>query len=117
MPTKNIKTCEVCESEFDVNSPEKKRAGGKITHCPDCADETAVKYLGLTSGDGKGVGVSILAFESDEARKQYSEYWYRNSGMDRGKSCQLALTRPTKPATPFRTVGSQGLGMNHKGKA
>lgn len=114
---KNMRSCAECGVEFDTNSPEKKRAGGKIIHCPDCSDEQAVKYLGVTAGDGKGVGVAILAFESPEARAQYSEFWYRNSGMDCGKSCQLKAHRPTTPSIKFRKVGEQGLGMNHKGKS
>ena len=44
-----IRTCVHCEGEFDDASPAKQRAGGKITECPDCSEETETKYLGLQS--------------------------------------------------------------------
>ena len=45
-----------------------------IFHCSDCSEETSVKYLGLQSGDGKGVGVTILSFESEEDRKNIQNF-------------------------------------------
>jgi len=44
--------CAICEESFDLRSPEKKRAGGKRNHCPDCAEETAVPYLAVNGADG-----------------------------------------------------------------
>jgi len=109
--------CKECGDQFNEFSVEKKRAGGKIFHCPDCSEESTVKYLGLQSGDGKGVGVTILSFETDEDRNSYSEFWKNNSGMNKSKSCQLGNHLKSTPKTKFKQVYENGLGMNHKGKA
>ena len=73
-----IRTCVHCEGEFDDASPAKQRAGGKITECPDCSEETETKYLGLQSADGKAMGVTILKFESEEDKAAYHEAWLAN---------------------------------------
>jgi hypothetical protein len=70
-----IKECRHCEIEFEVNSPHKKRVGGKINECADCVEEleteTVVKYLGVVGeSDGSTCDINILAFTSDEARAQ-----------------------------------------------
>lgn len=109
--------CRECGTEFNEFSKEKKAAGGLIVHCPDCSEETSVKYLGLQSGDGKGVGVTILSFDSDEDRNKYSEFWKNNCGMNKAKSCQLGHHLSTTPGTKFKKVYENGLGMNHKGRA
>ena len=50
----SMKECKHCGITFDLNSTAKKQAGGRINECPDCVEElgteTAVKYLGLSSG-------------------------------------------------------------------
>ena len=73
-----MRECVHCEIMFDPNSSAKKRAGGKINECADCVEElgteTAVKYLGLGSGDGKAAAISIVAFESNEDRAAISRY-------------------------------------------
>jgi len=55
-----------------LNSPAKKRAGGKINECADCVEElkleTAVRYLGLQSGDGSAGTLNIVACKSNEER-------------------------------------------------
>lgn len=65
----------------------------------------------------KGVGVTILSFESEEDRKKYSEFWKNNSGMNKAKNCQLGNHLSTMPKTTFKKVYENGIGMNHKGKA
>jgi len=70
-----IKECVHCEIEFEVDSPHKRRVGGKINECADCVEsletETAVKYLGVAEeSDGSTCDIRILAFTSDEARTQ-----------------------------------------------
>ena len=71
--------CVHCDYEFDPKSTLKKMAGGKINECSDCVHElgteTAVKYLGCASADGKMGGISILAFKSNEARETYRTAW------------------------------------------
>jgi hypothetical protein len=109
--------CTECDSEFDTNSPEKKRAGGKIFHCADCSEENAVKYLGLQSGDGKAAGLTILSFEDEQDREKYSSFWKNNSGMNKSKSCQLGNHLSTTPGVKFKKIHEAGHGMNHKGKA
>lgn len=106
--------CVVCGCQFDTNSHAKKMAGGKINHCPDCASEPTVKYLGLSAGDGKQAGITVLKFESHNDREEYRQMWWVNSGMMVGKSCQLGLQKRT-PNVKFQTV-TQSSATNHKGK-
>lgn len=108
--------CVLCEEVFDPNSKEKKRAGGKINHCPDCSEETTAKALGFASGDGKMASISILQFDSPEAARQYQEYWAKASGLRQGKVCSMHKPGLTAPAVSFKTI-SQSLLSNHKGKA
>ena len=110
-----IRDCVTCGGTFDTHSPAKLRAGGRINTCPDCSDEPAVKYLGLSAGDGKQAGVTILKFDSKEDREEYRQMWWVNSGMMVGKSCQLGYQKRT-PNIRFRTV-TQATATNHKGKA
>ena len=67
-----LRECVHCEIEFDLNSPAKKRVGGKINECPDCVEEleseTAVRYLGLQPGDGSAGTLNIVACKSNEER-------------------------------------------------
>ena len=106
--------CAACGIGFDPNSHAKKRVGGKINTCPDCSDEPAVKYLGLTAGDGKQAGITVLKFESKEDREEYRQAWWVNSGMMVGKSCQLGIQKRT-PSVKFQTV-TQSTATNHKGR-
>ena len=111
-----IRECAVCDVKFESNSPAKLRAGGLVNTCPDCSSEPTTRYLGLTSGDGKAASVTILAFDSREDREAYRKMWRNNSGMHKGKSCQLGSHLSTTPNVKFRTV-TQSLATNHKGKA
>lgn len=43
--------CVACEEIFDLNSPEKRRAGGLRNHCPDCAEETTIPYLAVKAAN------------------------------------------------------------------
>jgi hypothetical protein len=106
--------CKLCGVEFDINSPSKKRAGGLSIHCPDCSNESCVRYLGVSSGDGKVPTIGILKFDKQDDRDAYRDAWWVNSGMMVGKSCQLGRNVPT-PGVRFKTVLTTGP-MNHKGK-
>jgi len=107
--------CVVCGYVFNPMSPAKRLAGGKINHCPDCSDESTVKYLGLSAGDGKQAGITVLKFESASDREEYRQMWWVNSGMMVGKSCQLGFQKRT-PNVKFKTV-TQSTSTNHKGRA
>ena len=109
------KICVHCEEEFDLLSPEKKRAGGKANECINCSEETTVKYLGTQSSDGKMAQANILKFSSQEDRKQYLDYWQNVSGLYKGKSCQLSKTAKTTPNVKFQTIVA-AKEVNHKGK-
>jgi hypothetical protein len=111
-----IRECIECEGRFDDRSPAKVRAGGKINTCPDCSLEPAVKYLGLANGDGKQASVTVLSFTTQEDRSKYAAFWRNNSGVHRGKSCQLGSHLSTDPGVNFRTV-TQSTATNHKGRA
>ena len=110
-----IRDCVHCEFPFDTNSPAKKRAGGRINECVDCTGEDVPRYLGVASGDGKMASITILSFGNINEREQYKSFWANNSGLHRGKSCQLGSHTSTDPGIKFRTV-TQTAAMNHKGK-
>ena len=114
MSRANTKECVVCGGEFDPRSPAKRRAGGLLTTCPECSIENSTKYLGLSAGDGKQAGITILKFESGEDREAYRQMWWVNSGMMVGKSCQLGIQKST-PGVRFKTV-IQSTATNHKGR-
>lgn len=111
-----MRVCKECGEEFSLTSPEKQRSGGLIIHCPDCSEETEVKYLGFRSGDGKSAGLTVLKFSSEEDKSEYADMWRVNSGMLVGKQCQLKYQKRT-PNVSFEKIHESGLGMNHKGKA
>jgi len=115
MNSKTTRECIDCGIIFDLRSPEKRRAGGLATTCPDCSEEVSPKYLGLTSGDGKQASITVLKFQSERDRESYREMWYVNSGMRVGKSCQIGVRKPD-PGVRFQTV-SQTTATNHKGRA
>ena len=117
-----MRDCIHCGITFDERSQIKMKIGGKINECPDCVEElgteTAVPYAGVAAGDGKGVGVTVLAFESDKDRAAYVRAWRSNSGQHRGKACQLGNSNVYMGGLKFRKIGESGsIGTNHKGKA
>lgn len=111
-----MRECSECGADFDPNHPEKKRAGGLATHCVGCSEETQVKYLGLQSADGKMAGITILAFDSADDREKYRAMWRNNSGINKGKQCQLGKHLSTVPNVKFRKLHEAGLESNHKGR-
>lgn len=111
-----VRNCKVCEIQFDDRSPEKRRAGGLITHCPECSEETEVRVLGIACSAGKMSGVEILRFESKSDRAAYQEFYAANSGLHKGKSCQLSRGLKTTPKIKFKTLHSNHPNANHKGK-
>jgi len=116
-----MRVCVHCEEEFDPCSKRKSRAGGRINECPDCvlglgiSDDTP-KYLGVSAGDGKMSGLTILKFETNNDREAYSKMWRNNSGQNKGKSCQLGRHLSSTSGIKFKTV-QKTESVNHKGKA
>ena len=115
-----IKTCKHCNVDFDTRSSAKRAAGGRINECPSCVEElgteTMVKYLGLSSGDGKAAAISIVAFESDEDRSAYASAWKANTGHNGGYGGHLSSSNPSIGGRPMRHVGYNAGNSNHKGK-
>lgn len=111
-----MRICVVCQDEFDLHSKAKVKIGGKANECPDCAEETTVKYAGLQAADGKQSQATILRFSSEQDKNKYIEFWKVTSGMYKGKSCQLSKTAPTTPNISFKTI-TAFTPTNHKGKA
>ncbi len=111
-----IKICQECEAEFNPFSLEKKKAGGLITFCPNCSEETTVKYAGVQSADGKGAQASILKFQSEKDRSRYIAFWQNNSGLFKNKGCQISRGLSTDPGIKFETIVGF-VPTNHKGKA
>lgn len=107
--------CKICNTDFNPNSPEKRAAGGKIYHCADCAEESAVKYIGLGDGCGKQTSIQILSFETQADQEQYLNYWHAASGMHNGKASHMAYL-PSPIKQKFRKVSECGGNHNHKGK-
>ena len=112
---KKIITCSICDKDFDPNSKAKRSVGGLINHCPDCSEENEVKHLGLASADGKFAQITILSFESNSDREKYKSFYTNNSGMNKGKSCQLGKHLSSTPNVKFKTVQAFKP-TNHKGK-
>lgn len=111
-----IRNCVVCDAEYDDRAPEKRRAGGLITTCPECSEETEVRVLGISCSAGKMAGVEILKFDSPEDRKKYSEFYKANSGYHKGKSCQLSRGLKSTPKIKFKKIYESHPNLNHKGK-
>lgn len=109
-----IVECKLCGVEFDSTSPAKRMSGGLFVHCSDCSNESCVRYLGVSSGDGKVPTIGILKFDKQGDRDAYRDAWWVNSGMMVGKSCQLGRNVST-PGVRFKTILTTGP-MNHKGK-
>lgn len=110
-----MRECSECGMDFNPASPEKRRAGGLVTHCPDCSEETHPRALGFASGDGKQSALSILQFDSVDAAEEYKEYFARASGLRTGKNCYMHRPGLTHPNVQFKIVSTAGP-MNHKGK-
>lgn len=110
------KTCIECDALFDPQSREKRRAGGLSTHCPDCSDETSVRYLGISAGEGKQASVQVLKFASEGDREAYKKFWKATSGLNTGKQCQMQF-RAKEPGIHFETKATFVGNVNHKGKA
>lgn len=108
--------CSECEAQFDIHSKAKRLAGGLSTHCPDCSDEDTPRYAGVAAGEGKMSSVQILKFANKSDREQYLEYWKVNSGLYKGKSCQLSRGLKTTPDIKFETRATFLMNPNHKGK-
>lgn len=107
--------CIHCNDEFDLHSQLKRKAGGKINECPDCSQEHTIKYAGVQASDGKQAQASILKFESRQDREAYLAFWRNNSGINKGKSCQLGNHLSTTPNIKFSTI-TDFIPTNHKGK-
>lgn len=109
--------CSECDVQFDAHSREKRKVGGIATHCVDCSEETVVKYAGVAAGEGKAANVSILKFNSERDRSNYLSFWQANSGLHKGKACQLSRGLKSTPAIKFETKAEFVSNRNHKGKA
>lgn len=112
----SLKICISCEEEFDLSSPAKIKAGGKSTHCSECSVEIVVKYAGVQAADGKQAQATILKFDNEQDKNKYISFWQNNSGLYRGKSCQLGTHLSTTPKVTFTTVTGFSP-TNHKGKS
>jgi len=115
-----LKECKWCEAEFDTDSRRKQLAGGYVNECPDCVeerggDDSPPRYLGVTAGDGKMAGVTILKFETEADREAYAKAHRNNSGQNKGKECQLGGHLTSMSGIKFSTV-QKTEAVNHKGK-
>ena len=108
--------CVECDDEFDPTTPAKRRVGGLYNQCVDCSEETAVKYAGVASGDGKGSQINVLSFSSEADKNAYINFCQNTSGLHRGKSCQLSAHAKTDPGIKFKTITGV-IPTNHKGKS
>jgi hypothetical protein len=109
-------TCAECGDDYSW-TPARQRVGGKRIHCADCAEETSVRYVGVSAGEGKMSAVQVLKFESQSDRESYVEAWKVNSGLYKGKSCQVGRGLKSTPSVKFKTVTTNNPNANHKGKS
>ena len=112
---KMIKNCAICDVSFNLHSVEKRQAGGLANHCPDCAEETAIKHLGVGDGTGKQTSVQVLSFDSKKERAGFQNYWAAATGMHNGKACHMAYL-PSPRKHKFTKIAEHGGNPNHKGK-
>ncbi len=110
-----ILQCKECGVDFDLHSAEKRRVGGLICNCPDCSEDNVIKYAGVQAADGKQSQATILKFNSEQDKNQYLAFWQNNSGLHKGKSCQLGNHLSTTPSIKFETITGFNP-TNHKGK-
>ena len=108
-------TCAECGDDYLWDN-NRAKLGGKRIHCADCAEETSVRYAGVAGAAGKQSEVSILRFKSEGDREQYLAFWAANSGLNKGKSCQLGWGLKSTPPVSFETVIVFEGNTNHKGK-
>ena len=111
-----IKTCKECGEEFDFDEKTRRKIRGLSTHCPECSDETSVRYLGISAGEGKQASVQVLKFSSESDRQAYQRYWKASSGLNTGKQCQLGY-RANELNISFETRATFTGNVNAKGKA
>lgn len=111
-----MRECFECGGEFDPQSKAKRIVGGLSTHCPDCSEETEVRYFGTSAGEGKQASVQVLKFKSKADREAYAKYWKASSGLNTGKQCQMAF-RANEVNISFETRATFIANSNHKGKA
>ena len=112
-----MRTCVECGCEFDARSPAKRRVGGLATNCVDCSEETVVRYAGVSAGEGKQGSVQVLKFGNAQDREKYLAFWKNNSGLYKGKSCQMgATTTLSMDRLGGQKIGEFGGNPNHKGK-
>lgn len=109
-----MRECKHCGIEFNCRSYTKKRVGGYINECVDCVEElgteTAVKYRGVVSGDGKMAAISIVKFESDADADAYVRSFNScgSFGGQKTNSCN---------SIKHEHVGTNMGNSNHKGKS
>ncbi len=115
-----LKECVHCNYECDLYSTAKRSAGGKINECPDCVEElgteTAVKYLGLTSGDGKMASLSIVAFNSVEDREAYGKAWQSATDPYQASPRSMSEVSGSLGSVKIRHIAHQAANPNHKGR-
>lgn len=108
-----IKICKHCGEDFDIMSYAKKQAGGYINECADCVvelgTETAVRYRGVISGDGKMAAISIVRFDSEDDAEAYVKT-FNASGAFGGRKTNTCNT------INHYHVGANIANSNHKGK-
>lgn len=113
-----MRICIECETEFNPNSIEKKRARGNINHCPECSTDNAPVLRCVNSADGKMANSNILRFNSVDEADAFSTAWKRTTGHNNGKSCQMRNTMALDlAAMSFTQVAYIENNSNHKGKA
>jgi hypothetical protein len=113
------RTCrhEDCKVVFDDTDIAKKESGGLIDECPDCSDDRVVKYLGVRNASGKMGGVEILKFSNKSDREKFNRAWQHNTGLHKGKSCQVSNPSTIGNGVSFTKVAAFGGNQNHKGRA
>lgn len=115
------KICRHCSDPFDLDDPKKVKLGGYIDECPSCLEESGdrspPKYLGVSAGNGKMSDLTILSFKDDNSRESYRNMWQTNTGLFKGKSCQLGRGLTSTSGYKFNVVGEFRGNDNHKGKS
>lgn len=116
-----LKTCVHCSEEFDTNSLDKVRAGGKINECADCVvelkTEKAPVTIGVGAGDGKTTMITMMRFPNQQNASAYMKAYKNSTGFNKGRSCHLGTTNIMHTDTlGGKMLAEFGGNTNSKGK-
>lgn len=100
-----------CGTRFDPRGAAKRRAGGRVDQCPDCAIETAPARLNYGCASGKAAEVCIVEVPREQAQALRNQI-ARSTGVTAGYGSQRMMRATV--TIPHRVIGVSGGGGDAK---